>query len=186
LVGIVTLLVAIWTALTTQQNYELSRRNLELVGQNQQLQNMLYNYTPMIFAYPTTPVIVDLRKFQPNGELELVVVIVTPHNGYAFVNQTFFRLYNDSYTKDFLDQSLLSYNSIMMYRELIFAVPQGSLQTTLRVRFLCDVVLAWEHLQPGRGGSFPLGEVGLSITFRDVQAKKTHSANTTVYIRVVF
>ncbi len=176
------------TLFTQTQNLELSKRNFELQRQNQQLQNLIYNYTPSMFVYPKYEVVVDLRKaiLEPNGELDLVVVIVTPHNGYAFVNQTFFKLTNDSNALELLDSRLLDYTRVTIYRELIFAVPAGSFFTTLRIPFDVTVHLALEWLQPGKGGSFVLGSVGIKVTFYDAQQRSTYSTLTTAYLRVNF
>ena len=67
------------SAFSAYSAYELSNRNL-------QLQNMIYNYPPRIFAYPKNELLCDLNRPGPNGMMQLLVVIVTPHNGYAVIN----------------------------------------------------------------------------------------------------
>jgi len=173
-------LIGIVTVYLLYQNNQLSVRN-------QDLQNMIYNYPPLVFAYPKYEVVVSLGQLQPwgvypNGELDLVVVIVTPHNGYAFVNRTFFTIFRDSYTEDLLDPRSLS--DVAMYRECIFAVPAGSLQITLKILFYCDVGLKANRMMPGYSGMFYLGEIGLRVVFHDVQTDKFHSILTKANVRV--
>jgi hypothetical protein len=154
------------------QNNELSNRNL-------QLQNMIYNYPPRIFAYPKDELRCDLNQPGANGMMRLFVVIVTPHNGYAVVNQTFFQLSYGFDSKDFLDPDLLRYNNASMYGETVLAVPAGSFQTTLEIAFLCDVRLGFKWLQPGHAVEFPMGTVDIRVTFYDVQAGRTYVTNAT-------
>ena len=162
----------------------LGYRTLQLQTQNQELQNMIYNYPPRIFAYPKDELRCDLNKPGPDGMMRLFVVIVTPHNGYAVVNQTFFQLSYGFDSKDFLDPDLLRYNDASMYGETVFAVPAGSVQTTLEIAFLCDVRLGFKWLQPGHGVEFPMGTVGIRVTFYDVQADRTYvsDATSTVWV----
>lgn len=164
----------------------LGYRTVQLQTQNQELQNMIYNYPPRIFAYPKDELRCDLNQPGPNGMMRLFVVIVTPHNGYAVVNQTFFQLSHDIYTKDTLDPNLLRYNNASMYRETVFAVPAGSFQTTLEIAFLCNVRLAFKYLQPGHGVEFPMGTVGIRVTLYDVQAGKTYVSDTTSTVWVAY
>ena len=172
---ILTLMMGVFAGISVYlgwQNNELSNRNL-------QLQNMIYNYPPRIFAYPKDELRCDLNHPGPDGMMSLFVVIVTPHNGYAVVNQTFFHLSYGFDSKDFLDPGLLKYNNASMYGETVFAVPAGSFQTTLEIAFLCDVRLSFKWLQPGHAVEFPMGTVGIRVTFYDAQAGRTYVSNTT-------
>jgi hypothetical protein len=148
---------------------------------------MIYNYPPRIFAYPTDQYELhcDLNQPGPNGMMHLFVVIVTPHNGYAVVNQTFFRLSYDFY-KDALDPNLLRYDNVSMYREAVFAVPAGSFQTTLEISFLCEIQLGFKWLQPGHAIEFPTGTVGVRVTFYDVQADRRYVNDTTATVWVTY
>lgn len=154
--------------------------------QTMQLQNMIYNYPPRIFAYPKDELLCDLNQPGANGMMHLFVVIVTPHNGYAVVNQTFFQLSYGFYSKDVLDPNLLRYNNASMYREAVFAVPAGSFQTTLEIAFLCEVRLGFKWLQPGHAVEFPMGTVGVRVTFYDVQADRTYATDTTTTVWVTY
>jgi hypothetical protein len=112
-----------------------------------QLQNMIYNYPWSIFAYPKYEVSCNLNQPGPNRMVRLFVVIVTPHNGYAVVNQTFFRLSFDFYSKDNLDPDLLTYDNVTMHRETVFAVAAGSFQTTLEIPFVCELHLGFKSVR---------------------------------------
>jgi hypothetical protein len=147
---------------------------------------MIYNYPPRIFAYPKYELLCDLNQPGPNGMMRLFVVIVTSHNGYAVVSQTFFQLSYDFYSKDFLDPNLLRYNNASMYRETVFAVPAGSFQTTLEIAFLCEVRLGFKWLQPGHAVEFPMGTVGIRVTFYDAQADRTYVNDTTATVWVAY
>jgi hypothetical protein len=159
------------------QNYELSNRNL-------QLQNMIYNYPPRIFAHPSDQydLLCNLNHPEPSGMMHLFVVIVTPHNGYALVNQTFFQLSNDAYTKDVLNPNVLKSDNVSIYRSPVFAVGAGSFQTTLEIGFFCLVTLAFQYIQPGRAVEAPIGTVGIRVTFYDVQTNSTYTTNTTAMV----
>jgi hypothetical protein len=150
-----------------------------------QLQNMIYNYPPKVFAYPTSVLRCDLSQPEPIGMMHLSVVIVTPHNGYAVVNQTFFQLSHDI-PNGVLNPVLLSYDNVAMYRETVFAVPAGSFQTTLAIAFSCSVWRGFELIQPGLGGEFPMGTVGIRVTFYDVQAGKPYVSDTTSTVLVAY
>jgi hypothetical protein len=149
---------------------------------------MIYNYPPELFTYPERGLLyVDLNEMSvANGVLDLVVVIVTPHDGYGTVNQTSFELIIDDYTAEFLDQRLLKLNNVKMYGEFIFAVSAGSSQATLHIPFSCDVMLYPKWKAEGTGGSFTLGIVGITVTYYDVQASRTYTTATTVPVRVEF
>jgi hypothetical protein len=147
---------------------------------------MIYNYPPKIFAYPTSVFLCDLNQPEPNGMMRLFVVIVTPHNGYAVVNQTFFQPSYNNFSRGFLDPNRLSYNSASMYRETVFAVPAGSFQTTLEIAFLCGVQLGFNTIQPGHAVEFPMGTVGVRVTFYDVQANRTYVSNATATVWVAY
>ena len=153
--------------------------------QTLQLQNMIYNYPPRIFAYPKDELRCDYNKPGPNGMMRLFVVIVTPHNGYAVVNQTFFQLSRDI-PKGVLNPDLLTSNNASMYREVVFAVPAGSFETTLEIAFSCSVWLGFELIQPGHGGEFSMGTVGIRVTFYDVQAGKPYVSDTTSTVLVAY
>ena len=183
-----TILFGALTVTLYYRGNELQTRIVELEIQNGRLQNLIYNYTPTLFMYPQYELVADLSTYsRPNGILKLFVVIVTPHNGYAFVNQTAFVLSPDpEMTLPFLDPNMLKQNSVKMYRELIFAVPAGSFQTILEVPFWCDVQLAWQWRQPGSGGDFPLGIVGISLTFYDAQTNGVYVRSVTARVRAVF
>jgi len=71
-----------------------------------------------------------------------------------------------------------------MYRETVFAVSAGSFQTTLTIAFLCSVQLNFYYMQPTTGFTFPMGIVGVRVTFYDVQANRTHANGTTARVWV--
>jgi len=160
----------------------------ELSNTNLQLMNMIYNYPPRIFAYPNDQhdLLCNLSHPEPSGTMHLFVVIVTPHNGYAVVNQTPFRLSNDLYSKDVLDPNFLKSDNVSIYREPVFAVAAGSFQTTLEIGFACRVQLAFQYIQPGHAVEAPIGAVGIRVTFYDVQANKTYATNTTATVWVTY
>lgn len=183
-----TILIGIFTVTLYYRANELQTRIVELQIQNQRLQNMIFNYTPTLFVSPQDDLVIDLNKYsQPNGILKLLVVVVTPHNGYAFVNETSFTLSPDpDMTLPYLDPNALTDNRVDMYHELIFAVPAGSYQTTLEVSFWCDVWLSWEWKQLGHGADFPLGVVSMSVTFFDAQSNAMYTKPVTAIVRVSF
>jgi hypothetical protein len=183
-----TIVVGTLTLALYYRSNELQARIVELQDQNQRLQNMIYNYAPKLLAYPKYELLCDLnpKPGQPNGLMRLFVVIVTPHNGYAVVNQTFFHLSYDFYSRDFLDANALKDNTVSMYRETVFAVPAGSFQTTLEIAFSCQIRLAFKWLQPGHAIDFPVGSVGIRVTFYDAQANLTYANDTAASVRVVY
>jgi hypothetical protein len=160
----------------------LTYKTLQLQTQIQELQN----YPPKILAYPNDQYQLLCNLNKPSGMMHLFVMILTPHSGYAVVNQTFFQL--SFYSKDVLDQrsDLLKSDNVTIYREPVFAVAAGSFQTTLEITFVCWITLAFQYIQPGRAVEAPIGTVGIRVTFYDVQADRTYTTDTTAMVWVTY
>lgn len=99
-ISVSTLLTAVFFTTTIMQgylNYTLNVQNHELTQQNQRLQAMMLDYAPEIFAYAKESFNINQKYESGFGRLKLVVVVITPHNGYLTINQT-------SFEKSMLDE----------------------------------------------------------------------------------
>jgi hypothetical protein len=148
----------------------------KLMAENERLQMLLYNYTTEVFVYPDNELVVDLTKGGfDNGLATVTVVIVSPHYGYATISQTKFTTYGPAYSQ--LD-------NVTLDGQYITAVPQGSLQKTIDLRFMCMIYDTKLMIAPQ--GGFYLGTVTIKVTFHDVQLNTTYANATSIPIKVLY
>ncbi|MEM3018036.1 MAG: hypothetical protein QXO25_04060 [Candidatus Bathyarchaeia archaeon] len=183
--NVMTVLTAIFFTTTIMQgylNYALNIQNHELTQQNQRLQSMMFDYTPEIFAYAREPFDINLKYESGFGRLKLVVVVITPHNGYVTVNQT-------SFSRDVSGETLARENiqvaALKMEDRTVLAISQGSNEKSVEIPFRVDVKVGMDYIRPGRRDIIHVGDVRLQITYHDIQAGRQYSREVSVPVRIV-
>jgi len=185
-ISAMTLLTAVFFTTTILQGYltyTLNVQNHELTQQNQRLQAMMFDYTPEIFAYAKESFDINQKYESGFGKLKLVVVVITPHNGYLIINQT-------SFEKSLSDQELarehIRVNDVKMEGRTVLAISQGSNEKSVEIPFRADIKVDMDYFKPGRSGAIHVGDANLMITYYDVQAGCQYSREISVPVRAVY
>lgn len=184
-ISVSTLLTAVFFTTTIMQgylNYTLNVQNHELTQQNQRLQAMMFDYAPEIFAYAKESFNINQKYESGFGRLKLVVVVITPHNGYLTINQT-------SFEKSMPDEQLarehIRVNGVRMEERTVLAISQGSNEKSVEIPFKADIKVDMDCLKPGRSGTIYVGDLSLLVTYHDIQAGRQYSKEISVPVRAV-
>lgn len=160
-----------------------NKDDLDVVRSNLRLQQLQLNYTSRVFGYaPEGTLYMDFIH-DPlngiatigNGTLSFTVVIISPHYGYATINQSYFKVYEQPLTMSILSQSNLRSDFVRMQAEPILSVVPGAFEDNLELHFLAGVVFS-NAIALGATIRVPIGGIGIMITFYDVQ---TNTVTTT-------
>ena len=150
-------------SLSHSEDYDLLKSTLKL----QQIQS---NYTTRIFGYTNDALVIEFKHGNnADGKLNFTVVIITPHYGYATVNQTYFKPYNLSQNK-FLDPQYLHSDLAIMWDNYILSVAPGAFERKLQLHFSANIYPV-RGLQPGTGFGTHIGVIGVWIVFYDAQTQ---------------
>jgi len=161
-----------------------NKANLDLVQSNLRLQQLQLNYTSRVFGYaPEGTLQMNFIPLNPsngtaalaNGTLSFTVVVISPHYGYATINQSYFNVYEQPITMSILSQSNLRSDIVRMQAEPILSVVPGAFEGNLELHFLSVVVFS-SNIARGALIDVPIGAIGITITFYDVQ---TNTVTTT-------
>ncbi len=102
----------------------------------------------------------------------LVVVVITPHNGYLTINQT---LFEKSLSDQELAREHTRVNDVKMEGRTVLAISQGSSEKSVEIPFRADIKVDMAYIKPGRSGTIHVGDVNLMITYYDIQAGRQYS-----------
>jgi len=162
--------------LTTVANVAFSIYNIgviqtsqnQIAHEQQKLQVLMYNYTSHVFGYANNRLEVKTHgaSLSDSPHIPFNVVIISPHSGFATVNQTFFRLYSDS---PFMNQS-----RVILLGSYIMSVTPGSSERTFDLHFSANIYPSFGYFESRNmtGINTTLGSVGLVIIYHDVQLNK--------------
>jgi hypothetical protein len=167
-------------------NVTLVETNNELAQANLRVQLLVFNYTPRVFAYsPTGELVVYLGQSPPNGKLVLTVVVISPHNGYATINETGFRADNSS---EYLDKHALKRDDIKLSGRYILAVQEGSFEKNVDLYFWSIIFLNNTYLTIRNiiGADFYVGSLELTIIFHDIQLGQYYLGKVEIPVRAKF
>jgi len=140
----------------------------QLASENERLQLLTYNYTSQSFGYATGAI--NVSGSQYHAQVIFHVIIVTPHNGYATVNQTYFKFNGNPAFDNHTDITLLG--------DYIMAV-SGTSEQSFELTFDCAIYPSLTYFHQGNitGIETVIGAVGLEIIYHDVQLRETFTSD---------
>lgn len=169
-----------------------NKEDLDVVRSNLRLQQLQSNYTSMVFGYaPEGMLQMDFIHTPSNGDatlgngtLSFTVVIISPHYGYAIINQSYFKVYEQPLTMSILSQSNLRSDFVRMQAEPILPVVPGALDTNLELHFMSIIIFSSAIAPDATISGVPTGAIGITITFYDVQTNATTTRTVEIPLMV--
>lgn|GEM_PF-5494332 len=137
--------------------------------------------TSHVFGYANDIIVVTVHGvYATNPHLLFNVVVITPHSGYATVNQTDFVLYNSSL------QVFMKQTELQLLGTYVMPVGPGSSEQSFNLAFNANIfpVVGYLESRNMTGLSGVFGSVGLAVTYHDEQLSSTQTFAVEIPVQI--
>jgi hypothetical protein len=176
----------------TKLSYDLQSQANSLSEKNLELQNMLFNFTPIITVNPERGFLSQGGYYSigvesavyPYGYLNVSVTVTTPHYGVLSIEQGNFSPYSDMLNPERINSTTVSFYS--QYDKYEQNVNIGLNQLDFSLNLKATVYPNPQKLQPQSESEFPLGVFFLEAKLVDPLTNKTftNEFSTVIFVTI--